>query len=256
MIDWQSHLNFPLIRENFTKQQTADLLVMTVAFNNLHTIDLQNKFLHKYLSDNYVYLVIDNSSNREASVAIRNYCQANQISYIRPFLRLYRTGSKSHGSALNWAYRYFVKRSGIRYFGFIDHDLYPVKKTSMLKYLAQQPIYGLLQTRAEKWYLWAGFCFFDQDYLKDEKVDFFPQQGVVDTGGMNYYSLYSSMDKTQLEFPQQTYLKITDSPIVQEGNIEFLGDWLHTFNASGWLQFNDLPEREFKLKKILADLLK
>lgn len=256
MIDWQSYLNFPLVRENYPNHQLADLLIMTVAFNNLHTIELQNQFLRKYLTDNYFYVVIDNSSHRASSEAIRIYCQANRIGYVRPFLRLYRTGSKSHGSALNWAYHYFVQKSHFRYFGFIDHDLYPVKKTSILSYLERQPIYGLLQERIEKWYLWAGFCFFDQIYLQDKKVNFFPQQGVVDTGGMNYYSLYKYLDRDLLEFPQQTYRKITASPIVQEGNIEFLSDWLHTFNASGWLAFNNASEREVEVKKILDDLLK
>jgi hypothetical protein len=256
MLDWQSYINFPIVKENFNRQSYGKLLIVTVAFNNLQTIDLQNKFLKKYLIDDYFYLVVDNSSDIKTSRAIREYCQNNKLAYMRPFFCIYRTGSKSHGSALNWIYRFFIKNGNFRYFGFIDHDLYPAKKTSILRYIENQPIYGLLQERDEKWYLWAGFCFFDRDYLSDKHVDFFPQPGVVDTGGMNYYSLYRNMDKSGLEFPRQAYLRITDSKIVQEGNVEFLGDWLHTFNASGWLQFENASEREIKVKKILDDLLK
>ena len=60
MKDWQSYINFPIIKENFNRQSNCGLLVVTIAFNNLKTIDLQNKFLKKYLSDDYVYLIVDN----------------------------------------------------------------------------------------------------------------------------------------------------------------------------------------------------
>jgi len=257
MKDWQSYINFPIIKENFNRQSNCGLLVVTIAFNNLKTIDLQNKFLKKYLSDDYVYLIVDNSNNSSVSSRIRSYCRDNNISYLRPFFRLYRNASKSHGSALNFIYRSFVKKSTFSYFGFIDHDLYPVKNTSVVKYLTKQPVYGALQERAEKWYLWAGFCFFVKDYLDDKLIDFSPPEAdVLDTGGMNYYSLYVGLDKSSLMFPNHKYLKICEGGSVQESNVEFADDWLHTFNASGWLNFTNTTEREKAVSKILDDLLK
>ncbi len=256
MRDWQSYLNFTISKQPRLVCAPETLLLITVAFNNLETIKIQYSLLRKYFSNPFCYLVVDNSSDKLISCQIRDYCKEQAIAYARPALRLYRSASKSHGSALNWAYHHLVKQTTCRYFGFLDHDIYPTKTTGILQFLSKQPIYGLLQERVEKWYLWPGFCFFDRQFLVDIRLNFSPQEGLVDTGGMNYYNLYRHLDKTRLIFPNQDYRQIADSQIIQESSVELIGDWLHTFNASGWLKLGNASRRELAISKIITDLLK
>ena len=141
--------------------------------------------------------------------------------------------SRSHALSLNWAWRHIVKQSRPRYFGVIDHDIFPIKKTTILDKLSKNRIYGHIQYRGKKWYLWPGFSFFDKQYLDHKKLDFSPVKG-LDTGGANWVSIYSHVRQSTLDIPSHTYIKYRDGDVVQNTSVEKIGDWLHLMNASGW----------------------
>jgi hypothetical protein len=63
-------------------------------------------------------------------------------------------------------------------FGFIDHDIFPIKPYSLLHKIGNQDFYGRLIDRTPEnnnrklWYLWAGFCFFQFERIKHLKMNF------------------------------------------------------------------------------------
>lgn len=228
-------------------QCKVDIDIVTVAFNNDKIIEVQAKLLQKNLADNYFYTVADQSTNPEMQNKIAGFCHRKKIAYIRlPQVKFFKANpSLSHGLALNWIYRRYIKPRNARYFGFLDHDIFPIKTTSLVRHLKNAVVYGLPQLRGDKWYLWGGFSFFNKSKLPTLDLDFLPWRA-LDTGGANWKIIYSLMDINKLEKLPHKYVElgrpetnnISDqkvSELLQSDRLlESIGDWLHVFNASGW----------------------
>jgi glycosyltransferase involved in cell wall biosynthesis len=216
--------------------------IVTIAFNNVNTIRRQIRLIRKYIRDEYDYIVADNSSDATVRHAIEDLCVKNGVSYIslpKNYLTTIIGGSYSHGVSLNWIYCHIIKKRQPRYFGFIDHDLFPVKAVSPVQKLANQPVYGHAGQQQNYWYLWAGLCFYQFDFVKDKKVDFLPAKPCgtyLDTGGGNWYSIYSQIDKSNLTLEVQqirNYGEEDNQNSWKESSIQYIGDcWLHTISGS------------------------
>ncbi len=247
----------PSIILNTKSCDLREIDIVTTAFNNPGVILYQIKLLRKYLIDSYCYTVADNSTNAKKSDAIMNICKKERVSYIRLPNNPYNN-SVSHGVAMNWIYKNYIVKRKAKYFGFIDHDIFPTSKTSIVQFLKKQSIYGHYQERNGIWYLGAGFSFFRSN--KNLKSMNFKKGAVnkikLDTGGMNWKKLYSKINKDQIKFPSHYYKTIrnTDGK-AQSDKIEFIGGWLHLFNASGWLSIPKQRERNLIIVKILENLI-
>ncbi|GHV56059.1 hypothetical protein FACS1894182_01850 [Bacteroidia bacterium] len=240
--------------------------LITVAFNHVKTIEQQIYFVRKYIQGDYNYVVTDNSTDKAASKEIEALCMQNGVSYVRlpkNYLTKTRGGSYSHGTALNWIYRHIIQKRQPRYFGFIDHDLFPIRPVDPVETLVRQPLYGYLKEREVWWYLWAGFCFFRFDFVRHRKIDFLPAKpGTIylDTGGGNWYSIYSQLDKNLLSWASYRYELSSGYPESDwsDRTVEYLDDtWIHTIGASNW--YGDTPDllkqRENAVRKILENYL-
>ncbi|MDR1527868.1 MAG: hypothetical protein LBS46_09425 [Dysgonamonadaceae bacterium] len=169
--------------------------------------------------------------------------------------------SYSHGTALNWIYRHIVKKRQPCYFGCIDHDLFPIKPVCPVEHLARQPIYGIIEERGRYWYLWAGFCLFRFDFVRNKKIDFLPTKPktiYLDTGGSNWYSIYSKINKTSMSFASSRCQTIVEKENGKNGRInlwvEYLDDtWLHTAGASNYAKIapEQIERKEDAIWKIL-----
>ena len=236
-------------------------MLITIAFNNAFLIDEQIRLIKKYITDdNYVHIVVDNSSDFSTRKQIQDICIKQNIAYValpkNPFTMLTKW-SCSHSLALNWAYRNLINVQKPAFFGFLDHDLFPTKPYSVLQKIKNQEFYGTLVDRIDGWYLWAGFCFFNYQKIKDLKLNFFPYKvgknhTYLDTGGGNYPVLYSKYDKEKVDFA----LPIIEKSIREGGNrhsdiIHFIdNDWLHTINGSYWKK---VTSKDDILKQILSE---
>lgn len=224
-------------------QDRNRLDLVTIAFNNDLVIAHQIRLLRKYLQDPYYFTVIDNSTDQQKQGTIMDLCQENNTSYIRlpklPRSFLPMTPNISHGLALCWAYRNYLSRRKAKYFGFLDHDVFPIRPTKIIEILNNADIYGLEQSRvlAEGpiWYLWPGFCFYRFDYVRDLKLNFMPRWG-ADVGSGNWKPLYSNYDKNKLPWVRFAYVKVREVPneAMPDNFVEEIGDWLHTCNGSNW----------------------
>jgi hypothetical protein len=236
--------------------------IITVAFNNVELIRYQNQFLRKFLCDEYCHIIVDNSTDDNARLQLQQWCSEEKIAYVGlPKNYLNRVGaSYSHATALNYAYKYIVKKREPFVFGQIDHDLFPIKKMSILNKLQNQPIYGPLRLRDKCWYLSAIMSFFRYDYVRENKVDFMPvtpDKFYLDSGGGNWYSLYSSLDINKLVFPTECIEPLREGGDRHGDSLEYFDEksWLHTINGSCWKEISNQSGKNSQVRSFLDRLL-
>lgn len=212
-------------------KDTPALDLAVVAFENVEALERQRVRLGELLADDYRLIYFDNSHSEHGRRRVRAFARSVGVFYVELPLGNPHTGhdpSASHGLALTWAYRHVLSRTRAPAFGALDPDVFPFQRTSALEHLARQPCFGHLQERGDRWYLWAGLCFYRSDAAK--RLDFRPGAG-LDTGGRNWRHLYRCLDRGKLEFPIHAYL---DEEVVPGRTPERIGDWVHTFNSSSW----------------------
>jgi len=228
------------------QKETESVDIITIAFNNAQLIPLQEQFLKKNITDRYTHIVVDNSTKKEVREELYQYCLANGIAYVSlPRNYLNRIGSSySHACALNYVYHHIICKRQPYAFGQIDHDLFPVEKVSITDYLQNQPAYGPLRHREECWYLSAIMSFFRYDYMRDKKVDFMPvtpYKTYLDSGGGNWYDIYSRLNMQEMHFPDETIEPLREGGDRHGDSLEWFDGkkWLHTINGSCWKQIAD-----------------
>jgi len=214
--------------------------LVSVAFDNVPVVAHQIRLIQKYLQDPHVFTVGDNSSDPQKRDALLALCEQHKVCYLRlppnPYTGV--DASVSHGAALNWLYHQYIRKRSARYFGFIDHDVFPIRPTRLIPEISVRGVYGHIQERGNRWYLWAGFCFFGRDAVRDVDLDFLPCEG-LDTGGGNWSRLYCRLNRVNLSSPSYECAKLREGSCRQADIYEMIGDWVHTLNASSWMAVPD-----------------
>ena len=221
--------------------------IITIAFNNEFLIEQQIRLIKKYITDeNYSLIVMDNSTNVEKQKLIQNICEQNGTGYVllprNPMYKYWKAGSYAHGFAMNWAYYNFIRFRQPKFFGFIDHDMFPISSYSITEKFNNAPeqcFYGTLRDIENKWYLWAGMCFYWFEKVKSFKINFIPcmcNGTYLDTGGNNYKNLYAKFNKSKLSFCKPAVEKtIRDGGTYHNDTIQYIDDvWIHAINGSNW----------------------
>lgn len=220
--------------------------LITIAFNNAELIRLQHRFVEKNFLDPHQQIIVDNSTKPEVRREIFDFCRENGLTYLGMPKNLLNKigGSYSHAMTLNYTYRRLIRKRKPFAFGQIDHDLFPVKPVSILEKLASQPVYGPLRDRGNEWYLSAIMSFFRFDFLQDKKVDFLPvtpTNTYLDSGGGNWYEVYSCLTQKDLVFPNEQIVPLREGGDRHSDSLEYFDDktWLHTINGSCWKKVQD-----------------
>ena len=99
------------------------------------------------------------------------------------------------------------------------------------------------------------------DLVKDKKVDFMPvtpDKVYLDSGGGNWYGLYSKLDRAKIVFPNECVEPLRDGGDRHGDSLEFFDDkvWLHTINGSCWKKVNKQNEKSIQIREYLNALLK
>ena len=214
-------------------------LVVTIAFDNPWVIERQARLSKRNLTDS-AYVVADNSNSPSAAQAIAATCQRLAVPYVRLPPNPSRSPSRSHGLALNWAYRNIVKAVEPEVFAFIDHDLLPLRPVRLREKVAWQPLYGPIVLRGRRWYLWPGYCVFRFDCVRAFGLDFRQDWfNGLDTGGANWRRLYRHILRRDLRLTTHEFQTIHDAQSQPVGRIEYIDEWLHIGQASGWAPVSD-----------------
>jgi len=217
-------------------------LAVTVAFNTPWVIAWQLRFLARFVDAAVV--VADNSTDPAKAAEIAALCAT--VPYVRLPPNPYNNGrnfSMSHGFALNWVWRNLVVPARAPAVALLDHDLVPVAPVGLAGYVAGQPVFGRLETRpGGVWYLWPGFAVFDGAFVARHRLDFRPDgPNGLDTGGMNWWRVFRSVDRAGLRFPE---------PAMDP--YERLDRWVHFGNASAYVPSG--PERRAAIEAYLERL--
>lgn len=220
------------------------VLIVTIAFNNDAVLRHQIEHIRKFLQDSDVeYLVADNSPLKERQEVIRALCEEMGVSYIKipNDVRINKiSGSYSHGAAATWIYYNYIIKRRPYCFGFIDHDLFPIRHFSIAEKLGDAPYYGFRDDRGGAWYLWMGLLFFKFAAVKDYEINFLPckvNKGEVylDTGGSLWYTLYSKLGSEGCNFPDRVVVPVYVNGKRYSDPIDYIDDcWMHTNNGSNW----------------------
>lgn len=269
LLRWHAFLKSP--QTHLTIPKNSTLLVIVIAFNNKEIIAKQYAHLKKYVSDNFEYIVADNSSDTKTSSELLTWCANEHVSYVKipknPLTGIRASGS--HGIALNWCYRNIIQKYTPLNFGFLDHDIFPLSTVSIIKNL-ELGFYGAIRNRAQEyWYLWPGFCFFTYSALKKYTVNFFPyhagENGAIflDTGGTNYMTIYKTLGRENVREAPSVLINLTTKKTFVRGEdssqtFELIDSkWLHmrqiAWRSESSDKMNNLSDIEECAKNYLAD---
>lgn len=260
-------------RLDFFSDREAELLIITIAFNNSEFIKHQIQLIKKYIEGDFVHCVIDNSSELKFRKKIKEVCLESSISYYSIPENPYRN-NKSHAAAMHWAFFQIIKNYPCVKFGFLDHDIFPITNFSFsgrFKYgIYGRVIHSYFQggynldysKNIPYWSLWAGFCFFEKKVIKGGfpwSFNFFSKHFkggfFLDTGGGLWSSLYSKMDYPgDLVIYQKKYYDNMETEEMQNQSFEILDDaWIHFVSLSNWRETRDLEWKKHKLIDFLSE---
>ena len=228
-------------------------LVTTIAFNDVQTITWQLSLTRHYLYESTL-LVCDNSSDASAAEKIQRVCSELGVEYLRlpanPWTG--KNPSRSHGIAMNWTWKNVIRPSSPKTFGFLDHDLYPLGSATPHREIGELPCFGDKRWAGDRWFLWAGYCFFDFASVASLPLDFGLDWFLgLDTGGANWDVLYRRLDPKS--FSQRPLIEVAALPDVplKKAYYETRGDdWIHEVGVAGD------PELRPRKRAVIERLLK
>jgi glycosyltransferase involved in cell wall biosynthesis len=250
--------------EKLKRERSRDTLIITIAFNNEQVIEKQIELLSEFCKDNYMYIVADNSTNKQKSLAIEKICNKHSIFYYRlPELNPFNgyDPSSSHGASLNYIWRNIIsKLDSVKYLMLLDHDIFPTNSFSVKEMLGNQDFYGLVKIRELGWYLWPGFSCFLREYLLNREVNFLPSK-YGDTGSSNYLSIYKYYDLNKIVQATNEYVNLDitdinekDTYIDQKNRLELMdGHWIHLINAADWAGIGNMDKKFNKMLQFINE---
>jgi hypothetical protein len=241
-------------------------VLVAIAFNDPGFVERQIALVKRHVAD-CVHLIADNSTDEAAARRIEATATAAGCAYLRlragPWLKP-EQGGRSHGLAMTWVWRKLLRPARPAAFGFIDHDIFPTRPTDPFAPLRDHVVAGQVRDRSggrERWYLWAGFCFFRFEAVERRPLNFSLDWAAgLDSGGANWFSLYRYLQPAEV-----LDLGVRHEPIEGAGEVElrleWIGDWLHAGNFSLPLSLPEavrgplLERKRAALEERLADTL-
>ncbi len=192
-------------------------VLIAIAFEDAQATAWQAELMRRYLPEP-MYVIADNSVADASAAEIEAVAKRFSIPYIRLPRTSWRAASRSHGLALNWVWQNLVRLGEPEAFGFIDDDLFPTAPDHPFQPLASQDFYGVVRNVGHRWFLWAGYCTFRFDKVKDKPLDFGQDWFIgLDTGGANWDVLYRHVDLNKLRIPHTEFVPYKDGVELASG---------------------------------------
>ncbi|MEO8004761.1 MAG: hypothetical protein ABI771_07635 [Betaproteobacteria bacterium] len=217
-----------------TAQLSGKSIALVIAFEQPWYLDWLLHMANVNLADTKV-LVFDNSKSDSKRSEIEEVCASNRAPYLALPANATKHVNRSHGMAMTWVYYNVVRAIEPRIFGFIDHDLIPVRPATIADKLADQPFYGLVNVgKLEFWSLWAGYCFFEFGATKELSLNFlYDFSRDLDTGGRNWDSLYRQFDRSKMRIASSQNVSMTVPAMANARQVQWVDrSWLHVGGVS------------------------
>ncbi|HVY06716.1 MAG TPA: hypothetical protein VHB46_12135 [Burkholderiales bacterium] len=212
-------------------------IAAVIAFEQPWALNWLLRMAKRNVSDTNV-LVFDNSRDHAKRRDIERACNDNGVAYLGLPANPTTHVNRSHGMAMSWVYRNVIRAIRPRSFGFLDHDLIPVRKATVADKLENQPIYGLVNVgKFGFWSLWAGYSFFDFALTTGKSINFlYDFSRDLDTGGRNWNSLYRDIDRTTMRLAVSLQVEMSVPSLGISRPVQFIDrSWLHL----GGISYND-----------------
>jgi len=226
-------------------------VVVVIAYNDEETIRLQSELVSRYLP-HVLYAVVDNSSDWQVAASIHKFCLCKSIPYVRLEANPWngKNPSRSHGFAMNWTWLNLIRPSEPYQFGFVDHDLFPTATTNPFRQLESCFCYGDKRWAGSRWFLWAGFCFFDYGAVLELPLDFGLDWFVgLDTGGANWNAVYQHLDARVMRDRTIRQVQVWPEVSTRDAYFEWRDDWLHEVGLDGRSELK--PKKRLALRELL-----
>jgi hypothetical protein len=176
-------------------------ILVVIAFEQPQVLEWLFQLSKKNLKDFYL-LVFDNSKNNLQKNLVKEICKKNSIPYLELPDSFARHPNRSHGLAMTWIFHRIIKKIQPLTFGYLDHDMYPIKPINQADLFPKdQNFYGLINESTNYWNLWAGYCFYRFSSVSSKSLNFlYDFSRGTDTGGRNWPYLYQGNNKSLIKF--------------------------------------------------------
>lgn len=216
------------------KKSNQKNLLAVIAFEEPRVLEWMFTFGRKNITS-FELLIFDNSRDQKIRNEIEAMCNKYGVMYLPLPKNPTTHPNRSHGMAMSWIYHRIIKYCEPNWFGFIDHDLIPVAKNYDEFVLSDQIFYGVCRENRRTpgvWSLWAGYCFFKYDEVKNLAVNFlYDFSRNLDTGGRNWDVIYSHYDKNKIKFAEENFINLVQPNA--KGTIQLIDQsWVHIGGVS------------------------
>jgi hypothetical protein len=219
--------NEALFIAELKKYKDKNLLVV-IAFEQPKVLEWLFSLSKRNLRD-FQLVIFDNSRDVASRARISQVCQIYNVPYLGLPFNYSHHPNRSHGMAMTWVFHRIIKRIEPSWFGFLDHDMYPVRPVSIESLIpVNQFTYGLINDAPRYWNLWAGYCFFKCAHVSGLPLNFlYDFSRGIDTGGRNWPYLYASMNKSLQQFATVSYESLKFG-LNSSANIQLVDNaWIH-----------------------------
>ena len=219
-------------------------LVVTIAFNDAALVRAQIESFARESAEEFVFLLADNSPSSDVSRRMKEAVEGTGAVYVRLPYNFYTNsrgkakpgrGSLSHSVALDWVWKYIVRKVNPPAVVVLDHDVFPLGPFSISSILSRHLAVGPIREGSSRWTTWPGLTFFRYRDLGRKDLTFTPS-GDLDSGAGLWGSLYQYLDKNKdVRFMTQSFLNVVEGSAEVKSQIEIIDDsWLHLIDGSGW----------------------
>lgn len=218
-------------------------IIPIIFFNEPEFLIRQYEQLKLHCRDQFMLVVVDTSSDEEASKALKYHAAIRGLQYVRVKTSV-SDPSQSHAFAANFISQW-IEKYEYDYKMYLDHDCFPVEDFSACQLLEDNvDVAGLPQTRGDKTYFWPG-CLVAR---KGVELDFNVAPG-LDTGGMTYKAIeqynYDVFDEQYVQNPSEPDNRYNFYSLLCDGK------FMHFLNGSNWNKTDRHKERLNSLYNLL-----
>lgn len=231
---------------------TKKRLLIIIAFEQVKVLEWLFQLANINLKD-IDLIVFDNSRNLCKRKLIEACCEKYQIRYLSLPYNYTKHPNRSHGMAMTWVFKNVIKKLKPTLFGYLDHDMLPVKPINRNLFDRNKSCFGVLNEGRDCWNLWAGYSFFRFSDVEKLPLNFLYDFSVgVDTGGRNWRCFYKNLAYSNFEYTNNRAISIRLNNGF-EGVVQLIdSSWIHI----GGISYNDnLAPKEVFYEQFVHELL-
>lgn len=230
-------------------------VLVTIAFEDEQATAWQVALVRRFLPD-AVHVVCDNSRDPSSAASIREVAERFGVPCVsvprNPWTG--RNASRSHGFAMNWVWQHVLRVAQPSAFGFLDQDLFPTAPDNPFAELDGSPCAGDKRWCDDRWFLWAGYCFFSFSAVRSLSLDFSPDWfSGLDTGGSNRRVFYRDIDPESIRQRPLREVPAIPGVSLRDAYYETRGTWIHEAGQTGRPELR--AKKRDAIRRLLSPLL-